>query len=59
MAGFLAQAMAKVLMVVVLFKMKARNEEDVMIRYKESVRRVRVGENCSTIIIHPKWAIDE
>lgn len=59
MAGVLAQEVARALMVVVLFRIKVRNVDDVMMRYRARVRRVRVGVNCRTTTIQPRWAIDE
>lgn len=46
-------------MVVALFNLKIRNVDAVIIKYVRRVRSVRVGENCRTRIIQPRWAIDE
>lgn len=59
MVGALAHDVARELIVVVLLSMKMRKEEDVIIRYKMRVKKVRVGENCRTTIIQPRWAMDE
>ena len=58
-AGVLAHEMARVLMLVALFSLNTRNVENVITRYVRRVKRVREGENCSTRIIQPRWAIDE
>lgn len=58
-AGVLVQEVARVLMAVALLSLKARKVAEVIIMYVRSVRRVRVGENCSTRIIQPRWAIEE
>lgn len=58
-AGALVQEVASALMLVALLSLNTRNVEKVMVRYVRSVRRVRVGENCRTKIIHPRWAIEE
>ncbi len=58
-AGVLAQVVARVLILVALFRWNTRNVEKVMIIYMKRVRRVRAGENCRTRIIQPRWAIEE
>lgn len=58
-AGVLAHDMARELIVVVLLSKNTRKEEEVMIRYKMSVRRARVGENCRIKAIQPRWAMEE
>lgn len=57
--GVLVQDVANSLMVVVLFLASKRNVAVVMIRYMERARSVSCGENWITIIIHPRWAIEE
>jgi len=58
-AGAFAQEVARALMVVALFNLNTRNVEIVIIKYVRRVKRVRRGENCKTIIIQPRWAIEE
>lgn len=58
-AGAFAQEVASVLMLVDWFSLNTRNVENVMMKYMRRVRRVRDGENCSTRIIQPRWAMEE
>jgi len=58
-AGAFVQEVARALIFVALFNLKTRNVENVIIKYIISVNNVREGENCSTNIIHPRWAIEE
>lgn len=57
--GVFAHDVAKELIVVVLFVLKERNREEVMIMYSERVRSVSDGENWRTRTIQPRWAIEE
>lgn len=59
MTGALAQEVARALMVVELFSLKTINVENVMMKYRRRVRRVKEGANCKINIIHPKWAMEE
>jgi hypothetical protein len=58
-AGAFAQEVARALMVVDLFSLNTRNVEIVIIKYVRRVKIIRGGENCRTIIIQPRWAIEE
>lgn len=57
--GALVHDVASILIVVVLFSLKVRNIERVIIRYVRSVSRVREGASCRTKIIQPRWAMEE
>lgn len=57
--GVLVQEVARALMLVALFSLNTRNVEKVIVRYIRRVSSVSAGENCSTRIIQPRWAIEE
>lgn len=58
-AGVFDQDRARVFKVVALEILKTRKTEDVIRKYTRRVRRDKLGENCSTSTIQPRWAIDE
>lgn len=46
-------------MLVALLSLNIRNVENVIIKYVNSVKIVKEGENCSTITIQPRCAMEE
>lgn len=50
---------ASVLIVVEVVSVKPRKTAVVIAKYNMSVKRLSNGENCMTIVIHPKCAIEE
>lgn len=58
-AGAFAQEVARVLMLVASFSLNIRNAENVIIKYVSSVKIVKEGENCRTITIQPRCAMEE
>lgn len=58
-AGLFVQEVARALMLVALFSLNIRNAENVIIKYVSSVKIVREGENCRTITIQPRCAMEE
>ena len=57
--GALVHAVASVLILVDEEALRVRKAADVITMYVASVRSVSWGANCRTIIIHPRWAIEE
>lgn len=57
--GIFAQEVESLLMFRVLVTIRVMNSAEVITTYSKRVNSVSGGENCNTIIIHPRWAIDE
>lgn len=58
-AGALVQDRVSELMFVELLSLRVRKVAAVITKYVIKARNVREGENCSTRIIHPRWAMEE
>lgn len=57
--GVLAHDRVSELMFVELLSLNVRKVAAVIIKYVIRARNVRDGENCSTRVIQPRWAMDE